>query len=264
MPLVSCIMATKNRPVFLKQAIKYYQQQTYKDSELIIIDDSVCSCENLIPRDSHIRYIRLTADTTLGEKLNIAIRKSSGAILQKIDDDDYYHPEFLETTVSTLLGAGRKEAVVAMGAFLVLIVGHPHLYSAGHGWFAGGTLCFFREAWKAKPFRNISWREDVAFLEDHPQLQKIPVSNQELYVLVRHGSHTWNMIRPEIGSPADASNESTNVTQYFSCCSTYPKPIAQVMPADDARFYRELGSTEGFPRTDVAPEPLVVAQNARI
>lgn len=252
MSLVSCIMATKNRPVFLKQAIKYYQQQTYKDSELIIVDDSLYSCENLIPRDSRMRYIRLKKETLLGEKLNIAIRNSSGAILQKMDDDDYYHPQFLETTVSTLLRAGHKEALVAMGAFLVLIVGHPHLYSAGEGWFAGGTLCFFREAWTATPFRDVSLREDVTFLEDHSQLVRIPVSNQELYVLVRHGSHTWNTIRPELGSPADASNERTNVTQYFSCCSTYHKAINQVMPAEEARFYRELGMTQSLSRADTA------------
>lgn len=244
MALVSCIMATKDRPGFLRQAIKYYQQQSFKDSELIIVDDSTCSCEASIPSDSRIRYLRLSSDTPLGEKLNIAIQDSSGSILQKLDDDDYYHPQFLETTVSTLQNHGHKDALVAMGAFLVFIVGHPRLYSAGDGWFAGGTLCFFREAWNAAPFRHVSWREDVAFLEDHPHLQKIPVSNQELYVLVRHGSHTWNTIRPEVGNPAYASIEGTNVTQYFSDCVPYHKAITELMPAEDARFYCQLGEAE--------------------
>jgi len=247
MSLVSCIMATKNRPVFLLRALKYFQQQTYTDSELIVIDDSTTSCEGLVPQHSRISYIRLTTDTSLGEKLNIGIGRSSGPIIQKLDDDDYYHPRFLETTVSTLLRPGHKEAVVAMGAFLVFIVGHPHLYSAGDGWFAGGTLCFFREAWKAKPFRGVYWREDVTFLEDHPQLQKIPVYDPELYILVRHGRHTWNTIIPEVGNnPADASHEKTSVTQYFSGCSPYHKSIAQVMPEDDARFYLELECVEGL------------------
>jgi glycosyltransferase involved in cell wall biosynthesis len=246
MSLVSCIMATKNRAVFLKQAIKYFQQQTYKDSELIIIDDSVHPCADIIPDDLRVRYIRLTIDTFLGEKLNIGIRNSSGSIIQKLDDDDYYHPQFLETTVSTLLHNENRELIVGMGTFLVLIVGHSRLYCAGDGWFAGGTLCFFREAWNAKPFRDIPSRVDVTFLEDHPQLQKISLSNQELYVLVRHGSHTWNTMKPRVVSPTYVSNERINVTQYFSDCLPYHKSLSQVMAPEESQFYCDLGRVQSF------------------
>ena len=242
MPLVSCIMATKNRPLFLKQALKYFQQQTYKNSELIVVDDSLEPCESLLPRDPRFRYVR-TAETVLGEKLNIGIRHSSGDIIQKLDDDDYYHPHFLETTVSTVLRSGHKDAVVAMGAFLVLVVGHPHLYSAGDGWFAGGTFCFFREAWDAHPFRNLSWREDVAFLEDHPHLQKFPIANPELYVLVRHGNHTWNTIKMD--SPVLPSQVGMNPTHYFSSRSPYSKSFSQILPSDDIRFYSQLATRVG-------------------
>lgn len=244
MPLVSCVMATKNRPFFLQQAIQYFQQQTFDDSELILVDDSIYSCESLVPRDSRIRYIRLTSDTTLGEKLNIAIHNSSGSIIQKMDDDDYYHPQFLETTVSTLLRSRRNDVVAAMSSFLVLIVGHPQLYFAGNGWFAGGTLGFFREAWRDAPFRDITHREDVAFLEDHPNLHKLPIDDPELYFLVRHGLHTWNNIKAEIDSPVSLSNIGMDVTQYFSTCAPYPKSPAQLMSADAARFYSDLASVD--------------------
>ena len=242
-------MATKNRPGFLQQAIKYYQRQSFRDSELIIVDDSDSSCANLLPKSSRFRHIRLPPHTILGEKLNIAIENSSGSIIQKLDDDDYYHPRFLETTVSTLVHRRHRDSVVAMGAFLVLIVGHPRLYSAGQGWFAGGTLCFRREAWNRKPFRHLSWREDVAFLEDHPELHKLPVSNPELYVLVRHGNHTWNTIQPELGTnPTDASHHQMNVTHYFSGCSPYHKTISEIMPAEDAQFYDDLCKLDDFSR----------------
>lgn len=248
MSLVSCVMATKNRPLFLQQAIKYFQRQTYKNSELILVDDSAVSCEPLVPNDPRIHYIRLESDTPLGEKLNIAIRHSSGSIIQKLDDDDYYHPQFLETTAGTLAKQGHKDAIVAMGAFLVLIVGDPRLHCAGEGWFAGGTLCFFRETWNAKPFRAVPHREDVTFLEDHPQLQKIPLSQQELYVLVRHGNHTWNTIKSEIDSPVCPSKVGMDATNYFSACVPYHKPIHQVLPPAEARFYSELA----IPTTVVA------------
>jgi glycosyltransferase involved in cell wall biosynthesis len=242
MSLVSCIMATKNRPHFLKQAIKYFQQQTFQDSELVVVDDSAVPCEHLLPRDPRFRYIRLTNEMQLGEKLNVGIRNSNSPIIQKLDDDDYYHPHFLETTISTLVRPGHKDVVAAMGAFLVLVVGSPHLYSAGDGWFAGGTFCFFREAWQAHPFRDLSWREDVAFLEDHPYLQKFPILNPELYVLVRHGNHTWNTIKAD--SPVNSSQLGMDPTHYFSSCSPYPKPITELLNPEDVRFYSELPLSE--------------------
>jgi glycosyltransferase involved in cell wall biosynthesis len=242
MPLVSCIMATKNRSLFLQQAFHYYRRQTFLDSELILVDDSADSCEHLLPDDPRVRYVRLTADTPLGEKLNIAIQHSSGAIIQKLDDDDYYHPQFLQTTVSTLLRPGHPDVLVAMGSFLVLIVGHPQLYFAGEGWFAGGTLCFFREAWDTKPFRNIPHREDVTFLEDHRNLHKISIANQELYVLVRHGNHTWNIINSDVDSPVSPSKVGMNATLYFSQCPAYDRSITELLPPDEARFYHELAN----------------------
>jgi len=242
MSLVSCIMATRNRPHFLQQAVRYFQQQTFTDSELIIVDDSIDSCEHLLPHDSRIIYVRLTNCTLLGEKLNIAARISSGDIIQKLDDDDYYHPQFLETMVSVLLRQGHKDVIAAMGAFLVLIVGspHPHLHLAGTGWFAGGTLSFFREAWEDAPFRKFAYREDAAFLHDHPELQKIHVDNPELYVLVRHGNHTWQTLPCAVNGRNHSWRAGMDVTDYFSACPCYSKRIEQLMPADDAVFYQEL------------------------
>ncbi len=36
---ISCVMATCDRPAFFRQAIRYFQRQSYADAELIVVDD---------------------------------------------------------------------------------------------------------------------------------------------------------------------------------------------------------------------------------
>ena len=239
MPLVSCIMATKDRPYFLERAVRYYLSQNYTDTELIIVDDSVYPNNALIPDDSRILYIRLPKELTLGEKLNIGVQNSSGKLIQKLDDDDYYHPGFIRKSVATITNQSSKNVIVAMGHFLVLVLGKPDLYDPGPGWFAGGTFCFYREAWITRPFRHVPHRVDVYFLEDHPELVRIPILDPELYILIRHGRHTWNKMVPEVVVP-EKRPLIGDVTEYFMQCDLYQKPIAILMRKEDAAFYEGI------------------------
>ncbi|MFJ7593178.1 glycosyltransferase family 2 protein [Streptomyces sp. NPDC097617] len=155
MPLVSCILATKDRPHFLARAIDYYLRQTLPDTELVIVDDGSQSCEALVPRAPHITYLRLANETPLGTKLNLGIEASSGRVIQKLDDDDYYHPRFLEVMTSALSSSGRFDVIAGVERLLVLISATGDLVDAGGGWFAGGTYCFLRDTWKQHPFRDV-------------------------------------------------------------------------------------------------------------
>jgi len=58
-PLVSIIMATKDREKIISNAINSILNQTYKNWELVIVNDGGTSLENLISNysDSRIKYI---------------------------------------------------------------------------------------------------------------------------------------------------------------------------------------------------------------
>ncbi len=204
-PLVSCILTTRNRSAFLTQAIKYFLRQTYEHRELVIVDDSEEGNCKLVPEDNLIRYIKLDKYTPLGEKLNIGIAQSQGQIIQKLDDDDYYHPDFLTYTVSTLLGGREPErSLVGCDCFLVLLTATGKLKFSGHGWCAGGTLCFLRKLWQQRGFRKRASAVDWFFLQDHKP-KRIKISEPELYILVRHQlGHIWNQLG------------QVDVTEYFS------------------------------------------------
>src|SRR5258708_11300893 len=164
--LVSCILATGNRVRFFQQAVRRFLQQRYLNSELIVVDDGDEPVEAHCRGLDRVRYIRLGQLTSTGAKLNIGAEAARGHLLQKLDDDDYYGPHFLTMTVGNLAGKDRDGCVVAWDCFLILLAGETHLRYSGHGWRAGGTLCFTRELWAMSPFRDPRGTEARVFFED--------------------------------------------------------------------------------------------------
>lgn len=228
MPLVSCILATRNRRCFLRQAIGYFLRQTYANKELIIVDDGSESAATLVPDDRSIRYYRVEAQATLGSKLNFGISQASGPIIQKLDDDDYYRPDFLDTTARALLRHDPEHSIVGLDCFLVFIAATGELKFSGHGWCAGGTLCFFKRLWELRPFREVGKAVDWWFLEDHTP-ERVTLCKPELYILVRHRhGHLWTHL------------QRLDVTEYFAGCPPYAKSLADCVTADDRGFYHRL------------------------
>lgn len=229
--LVSCFMATANRPRFFRQALRNFERQTYPTRELIVVDDGQIPVGELCAGHDSVRYIRLDSHTETGTKLNIGIENARGSILQKLDDDDYYSPNFLATSVNSLPRAdleNRKRLLVARDCFLVLFAGEHQPRFSGHGWTAGGTFCFRRELWDQIPFRDVSGDADSCFLLDHtPEI--VPVCAPEEYWLVRHGRNTWTMMAE--GDTAD---------DYLHGLPFYEKPLEAMLVPDDCAYYRSL------------------------
>lgn len=195
-PLVSCVLATRDRPAFVKQALRCFASQDYPNKELIVVDDGRQSVEEVCGDGSpatDITYIRLRASTPTGVKLNMGIEAARGDILQKLDDDDFYAPGFLSAAVGRLQRAGHERALVAWCCFVVLIARERRLYFSGHGWNAGGTLCFRRSLWMRHPFRPIYSSSDSWFIRDN-QPRVVRVCSASKYLLIRHGANTWRRI----------------------------------------------------------------------
>ena len=225
--LVSCVMATGNRLEFLRQAVRCFLRQTYRPAELIVVDDGQHPAGELCFEQDRVRHIRLERPTPTGAKLNLAIEHARGAILQKLDDDDYYHPDFLKTAVAHLPGA-HEHALVAWDCFLVLLAGEKQVRDSGHGWTAGGTFCFSRKLWETVKFREVRFDEDYWFLQDG-QPRIVPVCAPEQYLLVRHGRNTWTSM-----------NDGERADDFLGELPVYPKPFSALVDRPARAFYRTL------------------------
>jgi glycosyltransferase involved in cell wall biosynthesis len=234
-PLVSCIMATRNRPHFVRQALRCFLRQTYSPAELIVVDDGELPVEDLCAGLPNVRYTRLQGPVNLGAKLNLGIQSARGDIIQKLDDDDYYQSGFLELAAGSLDPTGPDRNLVAWDCFLVLLAGDRRLRHSGHGWTAGGTFCFHRDLWRRTPFRDLPRAVDAHFLRDaQPKVRRICAP--ELYVLVRHGHNTWTSY------PGGAS-----VDEYLRRLPPYHKRLEELIEPIDRPFYDSLTCGEEAP-----------------
>ena len=224
--LVSCILPTRDRLDFFSQALACFLSQTYQPAELVVVDDGERSVARLCAGLDRVRYIRLSRQEPTGTKLNLGIEEARGSVLQKLDDDDYYHPEFLKAAAATLASQSGHGAIT-WDCFLVLFAGEEAVRYTGHGWTAGGTLCFSRDLWECAPFREVTLAEDWWFQEDHREQVKT-VCAPELYILVRHGRNTWTM------------HENDSVDECFRLLPVYPKPLERLIDHGHLKFYRSL------------------------
>lgn len=226
-PPVSCILVTRDRPAFFRQALRCFFSQDYQHKELIVVDDGATAVGELCAGLAGVKYIRLTSPAPTGTKLNIGIDAAAADILQKLDDDDYYAPGFLSAAVGRLRRARRDDALVAWCCFLVLIVRDRRLYFSGHGWNTGGTLCFHRALWRRHPFRALYASSDSCFIRDNePFIAR--VCDAEQYLVVRHGANTWKRI--------DGHGDAENYFRLRPCS----RRLRDIVGSAHVPFYRSL------------------------
>ena len=91
--MISVNIVTRNRAHLLSRAIKSILDQTFKNIEIIIIDDdSSDNTEKIVKnfKNDKIRYYKIKKANTLGDARNIGLEKSNGKYIAILDDDDYW------------------------------------------------------------------------------------------------------------------------------------------------------------------------------
>lgn len=101
--LVSIIMPSYNTAPYIAESIQSVIDQTYKDWELIIVDD--CSTDNTDEvitslHDERIRYFKNEKNGGAAVSRNKALRKAKGKWIAFLDSDDLWNPEKLEKQIA--------------------------------------------------------------------------------------------------------------------------------------------------------------------
>ena len=104
-PLVSVIMATRDREATIPAAIGSVLSQTYRNFELVIVNDGGTDIRSTINGfgDRRIRYFRLEKHGGKSHANNYAIDRAKGDVIAYLDDDDRWHRDHLQVTVGELV-----------------------------------------------------------------------------------------------------------------------------------------------------------------
>jgi glycosyltransferase involved in cell wall biosynthesis len=189
LPLVSCIMPTHNRRVFIPKAIQYFLDQDYPNCELIIVDDGTDPVEDIVPDDPRINYVRKNKRMTIGAARNLACQEARGKIIIHWDDDDWIANWRISYQISGLL---EFEADIC--GLNNLIFFDMKSYQSWHyfypekerSWVAGNTLCFTKDFWKSNPFANINDGEDTRFIWSNRLKKIVSLKDQNFLIGIIH------------------------------------------------------------------------------
>ena len=100
-PRISVIMANYNAEAYLPQALQSVLDQTFKDLELIFVDDgstdsSVDIAQYYAAKDSRIRVFSGQRRGGPSPVRNFALDQARGDWIAVVDSDDHIHPERFE------------------------------------------------------------------------------------------------------------------------------------------------------------------------
>ena len=116
-PLVSILMPVYNTAPFLREAMDSILSQTFKDFELIVLDDcSPDNAEEILDTYTDPRIVRFRGEKNegLSNILNVGIEMAHGKYIARMDSDDLSSPERLQVQVD-YLGANPEVDLVSVG-----------------------------------------------------------------------------------------------------------------------------------------------------
>ena len=104
MPPVTVVIPTFNRPQYLHEALFSVVCQSYRDLQIIVINDGGVDVRDIVNdfNDPRIVFINRKENLGLPYTLNEALSRAAGKYICYLGDDDLYYPNHVGTLVNAL------------------------------------------------------------------------------------------------------------------------------------------------------------------
>ncbi len=118
MDLISVVVPVYNVELFLEHCLNSLINQTYKNIEIVVVDDGSTDtsgeiCDNFAEKDSRIKVLH-TENGGLSAARNVGIENSNGEYICFVDSDDWIDLNMIEQLYSAITLNGADYAVCGM------------------------------------------------------------------------------------------------------------------------------------------------------
>jgi len=132
-PLVSVIIPAYNAEAFIRQTLESVLSQTYKNIEVLVVDDGSKDrtpeiVQSFAQKDERVRLLQ-QSNAGVAAARNLAIANSTGEFIAPIDADDIWYPQNIEKQVQCML---RAEPSVGLVYAWSAYIDEQGLLTGGH------------------------------------------------------------------------------------------------------------------------------------
>lgn len=180
--LVSVIVPIYKVEKYLEKCLDSIIKQTYKNTEIILVDDGSpdkCGeiCDTYINKDNRIKVFH-KKNGGLSDARNYGLKKSIGEYILFVDSDDSIEPKMIETLVNTL---EKNKSDISMCGFKII----QNDTSKHNQWFDQDTVLSKEEALKLLLENRIITSHAWNKLYKRNIIEKFPFPEGKLYEDVR-------------------------------------------------------------------------------
>jgi len=243
-PVISIILPTYNGAKYIRQSVDSCLSQTFRDFELIIVND--CSTdatpaiiEEYARADNRVKVIHNAFNKKLPLSLNTGFDAAVGAYHTWTSDDNYYAPDALETLLNVLQQNGQASliytdyTIIDDASKMTGTRTFNNIYDSFTDWLGCGA-CFL---YKADVYKaNNGYNPSAFLIEDYDFFMRAFLQFQFVY----YPSHKLYYYREHASSLTSTQGDNVNYIAKMMMERQMPK-LEQKLPSDQlALLYRKF------------------------
>ncbi len=194
--LVSVVIPTYKRPEELKRAINSVINQTYKNIEIIVIDDNYKypeirkKTESIVSKYKNIIYIENKENLGGSESRNVGINNAHGKYIAFLDDDDEFLPNKIEMQLKLYKKLEKQEKKVGLIYCYANVIKDGKIYKTIQKDYEGIPLaehmieCIAATSWwicKKEVLIDIGYFDELSSHQDAALILKLLSKGYEIY-----------------------------------------------------------------------------------
>lgn len=200
-PLVSVVVPVYNVEKYIAQCLDSIQNQSYKNLEILCVDDcgdddSVKIVKEYAKSDNRIKLIKHKKNKGLGGARNTGFKKASGKYIFFIDSDDWIENNCIETVVQKLIDTDLNTVIFKADVFWENTRRRTPIWFESYKRYPEGffeidenNMCYLPHySWNKGYDRefliknNIFWQEGVIY-EDMEFFFKVFINSPKTYMI---------------------------------------------------------------------------------